>query len=113
MTRPHAPAQNKTWTRGSDMPARHPAKTDDATVADTPQDQADWDEFLHHVKHEITDLADELLLALSCNPSVEIDADLASLMRSMDELLHLYQARGEAERAEFAQLQDADARSVK
>ncbi len=75
------------------MPARHPAKTDDATAADTPQDQADWDEFLHHVKHEIT--------------------DLASLMRSMDELLHLYQARGEAERAEFAQLQDADARSVK
>ncbi len=72
-----------------------------------PQGQPDWDHFLHHVKHEITDLADELLLALSCNPSVEIDADLASLMRSMDELMHLYQARGEAERAEFVQIQGA------
>ncbi len=78
-----------------------------------PQGQPDWDHFLHHVKHEITDLADELLLTLSAHPGIEIDGDLASLMRSMDELLHLYQARGEAERAEFAQLQDADARSVK
>ncbi|MGY0197595.1 hypothetical protein ACWA7J_21220 [Leptothrix sp. BB-4] len=59
------------------------------------------------MKHEITDLADELLLALSSNPSIEIDDDLASLMRSMDELLRLYQARGEPEKAEFLSMQDA------
>ncbi len=74
-----------------------------------PQGQPDWDHFLHHVKHEITDLADELLLALSTNPSIEIDADLASLMRSMDELLHLYQARGEQARVEFEQIQGQSA----
>ncbi len=67
--------------------------------------EAEWDDFLHHVKHEITDLADELLLTLSAHPGIEIDGDLASLMRSMDELLHLYQARGEGDRAEFESLQ--------
>lgn len=86
-----------------------PALTPDQNPNHPPQGQADWDQFLHHVKHEITDLADELLLALSTNPSIEIDADLASLMRSMDELLHLYQARGEQERAEFEQFQDQGA----
>ena len=66
---------------------------------------SDWDDFLHHIKHEITDIADELLLSLSTHPGIEIDADLASLMRSMDELLRLYQSRGEVERAEFERLQ--------
>ncbi|RZS47429.1 hypothetical protein [Sphaerotilus mobilis] len=63
--------------------------------------EADWDDFLHHVKHEITDLADELLLALSTQPGIEIDQDLASLMRSMDELLRLYRNRSDVDRVEF------------
>jgi hypothetical protein len=73
---------------------------------DQPPRDRDWDDFLHHIKHEITDLADELLLSLSTHPGVEIDDDLASLMRSMDELLRLYQARSDGDRAEFTSLQD-------
>ena len=87
------------------MPSSMPARNPSAPI----QGHADWDQFLHHVKHEITDLADELVLALSSNPSIEIDDDLASLMRSMDELMRLYQARGEQERVEFEQIQEQSA----